>query len=63
MKQQSDSEAAYSRGQQDNYDGKRRDENPYTGRADLRAAWWGEGWCAAQAERDERADLCGVEAA
>lgn len=44
---------AFELGEQANYDGAPRSANPYTNAGDIRAAWWGQGWCAAQAARDE----------
>lgn len=44
---------AFELGEQANYDGEARSANPYTAAGDIRAAWWGQGWCAAQAVRDE----------
>ena len=44
---------AWERGEQANYDGKPRSANPYTAAGDIRAAWWGQGWCAGQQVRDE----------
>lgn len=52
-KQRSKSDVAFACGQQDSADGVARDANPYTRPGDIRAAWWGEGWCAARAVREE----------
>lgn len=44
---------AFELGEQANYDGEPRSANPYTAAGDIRAAWWGQGWCAAQDVRAE----------
>lgn len=45
--------SAYERGEQANYDGEPLSVNPYWAAGDLRAAWWTNGWLAANVVREE----------